>query len=130
MRNLLAKQRLVLISGGSALLLLCILIGALFIGPMIASAQSNSDTPTAINTPNPYCDQYNQSLAKRLGISVDTLRQASREAFEDVLAQAVKAGKLTQTQADKIKRRLESKPDHGCWRFGANRSIAFERTLF
>ena len=97
------------IVGGSALLLGCILFGAFFAGPLLASArtsQSNAATPTT--TTNAYCEQYLQDLAKRLGVSVSTLQQDKLAAKEDVLAQLVKDGKLTQKQADAIKQRLAS----------------------
>src|SRR5438445_6534513 len=97
------------IVGGSALLLGCILFGAFFAGPLLASAntsQSNAATPTT--TTNAYCQQYLQDLAKRLGVSVSTLQQDKLAAAEDVLAQLVKDGKLTQNQANQIKQRLES----------------------
>src|SRR6266699_4195890 len=97
------------IVGGSALLLGCIVFGAFFAGPLLASAQtgqSNAATPTT--TTNAYCEQYLQDLAKRLGVSVSTLQQDKLAATEDVLNQLVKDGKLTQSQADAIKQRLTS----------------------
>src|SRR6266480_7367111 len=102
-------KKIVLIGSGSALLLLCILFGAFFAGPLLASARGGqtSATPTPSAT-NPYCQQYLQDLAKRLGVSVSTLQQDKLAAAEDVLAQLVKDGKLTQNQANQIKQRLES----------------------
>ena len=98
------------IGGGSALLLLCIVFGAFFAGPLLASARggqttSSASTPTATNQ---YCQQYLQDLAKRLGVSVSTLQQDKLASAEDVLAQLVKDGKLTQNQANQMKQRLES----------------------
>ncbi len=104
-------KKILLIGGGSALLLLCILFGAFFAGPLLASARNGQTTATAASTPaatNPYCQQYLQDLAKRLGVSVSTLQQDKLAAAEDVLAQLVKDGKLTQNQANQIKQRLES----------------------
>ena len=104
-------KKLLFIGGGSALLLLCILFGAFFAGPLFASARGSQTTTTAASTPaatNPYCQQYLQDLAKRLGVSVSTLQQDKLAAAEDVLAQLVKDGKLTQNQANQIKQRLES----------------------
>ncbi len=104
-------KKILLIGGGSALLLLCILFGAFFAGPLLASARNNQSTTAAASTPaatNPYCQQYLQDLAKRLGVSVSTLQQDKLAAAEDVLAQLVKDGKLTQAQANQIKQRLES----------------------
>src|SRR6516162_3238345 len=104
-------KKMLLIGGGSALLLLCILFGAFFAGPLFASArggQMSSATSSAPTATNPYCQQYLQDLANRLGVSVSTLQQAKLGAAEDVLAQLVKDGKLTQNQANQIKQRLES----------------------
>jgi polyhydroxyalkanoate synthesis regulator phasin len=104
-------KKLLLIGGGSALLLLCILFGAFYAGPLLASARGGQTTATAASTPaatNPYCQQYLQDLANRLGVSVSTLQQDKLASAEDVLAQLVKDGKLTQNQANQVKQRLES----------------------
>ena len=100
-------KKILFIGGGSAVLLLCIL----FAGPLFASARGGQTTATAASTPaatNPYCQQYLQDLAKRLGVSVSTLQKDKLASAEDVLAQLVKDGKLTQTQANQLKQRLES----------------------
>jgi polyhydroxyalkanoate synthesis regulator phasin len=102
-------KKILLIGGGSALLLLCILFGAFFAGPLLAAAMGGQTT--AATTPaatNPYCEQYLQDLANRLHVSVSALQQDKLSAAEDVLAQLVKDGKLTQNQANQIKQRLES----------------------
>ena len=104
-------KKILLIGGGSALLLLCILFGAFFAGPLIASARSGQTTATAAYTPtttNPYCQQYLQGLANRLGVSVSTLQQDKLASADDVIAQLVKDGKLTQNQANQLKQRLAS----------------------
>jgi polyhydroxyalkanoate synthesis regulator phasin len=104
-------KKILLIGGGSALLLLCILFGAFFAGPLLASAMGGQNTATAASTPaatNPYCQQFLQDLAKRLGVSVSTLQKDKLASAEDVLAQLVKDGKLTQNQANQVKQRLES----------------------
>ena len=104
-------KKILLIGGGSALLLLCILFGAFFAGPLIASARSGQTTATAASTPtasNPYCQQYLQDLANRLGVSVSTLQQDKLASADDVIAQLVKDGKLTQNQANQLKQRLAS----------------------
>lgn len=104
-------KKILLIGGGSALLLLCVLFGAIFAGPLLASAQSGQTSASAASTPtatNPYCQQYLQDLANRLGVSVSTLQQDKLGAAEEVLAQEVKDGKLTQDEANKIQQRLDS----------------------
>jgi hypothetical protein len=103
------KRRSVFIFGGAAVVLLAILFGAFFAGPLLALAngsQPAAGTPTA--TTNPYCEQYLQDLAHRLNVSVSTLQQDKLSAKDDVLNQLVKDGKLTQSQADAIKQRLTS----------------------
>jgi polyhydroxyalkanoate synthesis regulator phasin len=104
LRNTFAKRKWLLFGGGGALVLLSMVIGAFFVVPMVAAAQA--PTPAATNNTTNYCEQYTQDLAKQLNISVDTLNQARTGAKEDVLAQLVKDGKLTQAQADAIKQRL------------------------
>src|SRR5881275_346508 len=106
------KKLTIFIFGGAALLLLAILFGAFFAGPLLAMAngsQTAAGTPTATN---PYCQQYLQDLAQRLNVSVSTLQQDKLAAMEDVLNQLVKDGKLTQSQADAMKQRLTSR--HEC----------------
>lgn len=99
-------KRLVIIGGSSALLLLGIIFGAFFAGPLLASANTKpSATPNTADAKHPYCEQYQQDLAKRLGVSESTLQQDRQGALADVLAQAVKDGKITQSQADQIKQR-------------------------
>ena len=105
-------KKLGIIGGISGLFVLGILLGAFFAGPLLASASSQasqSTTTTAAATPgtaSAYCTTYMASLAKRLGVSVSTLQTDQQGAVEDVLAQLVKDGKLTQAQADQIKSKL------------------------
>ena len=117
------KQKIYVPAVIAAVLLLGITAGIVFGGPLIASAHSNAvgtATPTTPTTPatatttttttNPYCELYLKDLANRLHVSVTTLEQAQLAAHEDVLAQLVRDGKLTQKQADAIKHRLTSHP--------------------
>ena len=103
------KRKILWIGGGVGLLLLGILAGAFFAGPLIASAHGTSpSTNTATTTGNTYCQQYLQDLAQQLHVPVATLEQDQKTAKTDVLAQLVKDGKLTQAQANAIKQRIES----------------------
>jgi len=104
-------KKILLIVGGSVFLVGAIMFGAFFAGPMLASAHSSNSSTTAATpttTTNPYCNQYLQDLANRLGVSVSTLQQDKLSAREDVLAQMVKDGKLTQSQANTIEKNLQS----------------------
>ncbi len=106
------KKKFFMIFGGSALLLVAILFGAFYAGPLMASANSkqnaNSATASATSTTNPYCTQYQQDLAQRLGVSVSTLQQDSQAARIDIVNQRVKDGKLTQSQANTLIQRIQA----------------------
>ena len=52
-------------------------------------------------------DAYLNDVASRLHVSRDQLNSALKGAFEDRLDAAVKAGKLTQAEADAIKKKVE-----------------------
>ncbi len=105
-------KKLLLIAGCSLLLVLAILFGGLVAAPLLASAHtssSNTTTSTSATTAtNPYCQQYLQDLAQRLGVSVNTLQSDRLAATQDVLNQMVKDGKLTQKEANAIIQRLQS----------------------
>lgn len=117
------KQKIFVPAVVAAVLLLGITVGVVFGGPLIASAYSNATGTSATATPttptipatatttNPYCEQYLKDLANRLHVSVTTLQEAQLAAHEDVLAQLVRDGKLTQKQANAIKQRLASHPE-------------------
>lgn len=101
------KKPILLISG--AAVLLGVLFGVFFAGPLLVSAHGT--TPSVAASPpatNPYCQQYRQDLARRLNVPLSTLEQDQKAAKEDILAQLVKDGKLTQAQVDAIKQRLET----------------------
>lgn len=109
-------KKLGMIGGASALLILGIVLGAFFAGPLLASANSQAATTTTTTkatTPSSklddatkYCNLYMDSLAKQLNTTSDKLRKAQQGAAEDVLAQLVKDGKITQDQANQIKAKL------------------------
>src|SRR5205823_5651065 len=100
---------------------LVMLFGIFFAGPLFASASSHqqaaSTAPTA-TTSNPYCQQFEQDLANRLNVSVSTLQQDRQAAYQDVLAQMVKDGKITQAQANTILQHIQQKSTQDCGRFG------------
>lgn len=124
-------KKLLIVFGGTALLIAGILAGAFFAGPLLASAHPLQATTTTASTPkNPYCARFQQALAQHLGVSVTTLQQSRQAAFGDVLAQLVKDGKLTQSQADKIKQNIASHST-ACSGFNAGRlaTIAKNNTL-
>ncbi len=104
------RKKIFLIGGGSALLLLCMIVGAFFAGPLLASAHGTQSAVQATSTPasTNYCQQYLQDLAQRLNVSVAIFEHDRTAAKEDMLVQLVKDGKLTQAQANAIKQRMAS----------------------
>jgi hypothetical protein len=72
-----------------------------------------AQTPTPPTTPTPqsplsaYNQTFWQTLANQLGTSVDKVQQAVRDALKAVVAQALKNGKLTQSQADAANSRID-----------------------
>ena len=81
--------------------LLVIALLALGVGGSIILAQGPTPTPSKT-----WMDLYQQSLAQKLGTTVEKLQQATTDARKDALAQAVKQGLLTQAQADRMSQRL------------------------
>jgi len=102
-------KKMIAICGSVVVLLAAILVGAFFAGPLIASAHSNQNATTTTGTAtNPYCEQYLQTLASKLNVSVTTLEQDQLAAREAVINQAVTNGKLTQAQATAIEQKMTS----------------------
>lgn len=101
------KLKLIGVTVGVLLAVTIIGIGTLWAqggGPTATPAPANPQaTPSAPN----YCQQYMQSLAQHLGVSVDRLTQASKDAAKDMIDQAVKDGRLTQDQANTAKQRID-----------------------
>lgn len=67
------------------------------IGSGIALAQGPTPTP-----PKTWIDLYWQTLAQKLGTTVEKLQQAIKDARQEAATEGVKQGLLTQRQADRI----------------------------
>src|SRR5712692_3258296 len=82
------------------------IIGA---GTIWAQGGGPTNTPTAPTAPAApaACQQYMQALAQHLGVSVDKLTQAGKDAAKDMVDQAVKDGRLTADQATAAKQRID-----------------------
>jgi len=115
-------NRKLLIGSGAAAV---IMAGGIYGGVALAQASptaTSTSTPAATSTtttgtsspkPNGQAGQvarqnYLQHLASRLNVSVDALTSAMKGAGHDSVADAVKAGTITQAQADKINQRIDS----------------------
>jgi len=82
-------------------------------------------SPTAAQT-------FWQTLASKLGVTVGTLQQDVRDALKAVVAQLLKDGKLTQTQADSANARIDKQLfDKGMFGpFGGGRGFGMGRGGF
>lgn len=75
-----------------------------------AGSPSKPSSPGASSTSGQaYCDRYISHVAANLGKSPDQVKKAMTDALNQSLADAVKAGELTQQQADAIKARDSGK---------------------
>lgn len=86
------------------------LVGGTLIS-IVSAAPSTSGTPsTALNTADngQYCDTWRQSFADALGVSVDKLNTAGKEATDKTIDAAVAAGDLTAAQGAAWKARVDA----------------------
>lgn len=95
---------------------------AIVIGAMaVAVAGAQSDSPTATPVPSTttepgtddsekgeYKDFFLDDLAGRLGISVEELRSNIQESQKALVDKALEDGKITETQADALKARIDA----------------------
>ncbi len=102
------------------------IIGGLVLGLLLVVAVSAQTTSTPSNGTSTggqtttqssngkvYRDLYLQKLVDNLGVSKDKLTGAMTQARKDTLAQAVKDGKITQAQADKVNSAMQQRQDNG-----------------
>jgi polyhydroxyalkanoate synthesis regulator phasin len=73
--------------------------------PMAAASPSPTASPSKSAA---YCDKFTQHLASDLKTSESNLQSQVKNAAQQTIDDAVKAGDLTQAQADKLKSRLAS----------------------
>ncbi|MFN8472396.1 MAG: hypothetical protein U0822_09420 [Anaerolineae bacterium] len=98
-----SKTKLFTLAASVALL---VALFAAVAGPGAAFAQG--PTPTTPTTPTNTMDQtFWQSLASHLGITLDRLTQAVKDAAKEAVASAVQNNRLTQSQADAIDQRVD-----------------------
>lgn len=86
------------------------LVAALSFGGVAYAQGPTPQTPTPNQSP---FNQFWDNLARRLGTTVDTLKQAVRDAAKDTVDQAVAAGRLTQQQGDNLKQRIDQWQGNG-----------------
>lgn len=77
---------------------------------LAATTTKPSASPGAAAKRQAYCDAFINHLASNLGKKPADVQKAASSALDQTLADAVKAGDLTQQQADAIKARQSGKP--------------------
>ena len=76
-------------------------------GAFALVAYAQTPTPPARSKPG---DVFWATLAAKLNVSQDALKSAIRDSAKAVVAEAVKAGKVKQEQADKLNQRIDKLP--------------------
>jgi hypothetical protein len=107
----------IVVAGGLALVMAVTVLGA---GLVVSVASAQTPTPGAESgTATSLGENFWQFLADRLGVTLEQLVQAVRDAGRDTTAQGVTDGVLTQEQADTMNERLETwQPGQGGLPFG------------
>jgi polyhydroxyalkanoate synthesis regulator phasin len=88
-------------------LVVALIVAFAVLGGGLFSAVAFAQTPTPPADQSSPGDVFWTTLADKLGVSVDKAKSAFRDAAKAVVAQAVKNGKLTQAQADKLDQRID-----------------------
>jgi uncharacterized protein YidB (DUF937 family) len=113
----------------------CALLAAALLGLVTVAAASpkpgSSPSPSSSSSAAPskgqaYCNTFVNHLASNLGKTPDQVQKAISSALDQTLADAVKAGDLTQKQADAIKARASNKVCTGAVA-GIGRGAALKR---
>jgi polyhydroxyalkanoate synthesis regulator phasin len=100
---------------GLAALAILVLAGVIGFGVLASSGRASADdTATATPTPGakgPGRERYEELLAQKLGITAQQLQTAQKATLDQLIDEAVAAGRLTPDQAAKLKSRdLNGKP--------------------
>ena len=101
------KLKVLGITVGVLLTVAIIGVGTIWAQSGVVTPAPASPAAPAAPAQNASCDQFMQALATHLGVTVDKLTQASKDASKDLIDQAVKDGRLTQDQANQAKQRID-----------------------
>lgn len=110
------NKRVLLGVGGGALLALGLVIGVI-VGPSLqALAAAGSHTRAATTTPTAtgYCQLYEQTVIKDLGVTQSQLESANQDALQTVINQMYADGKITQAQQAQAQQQLTEYAKNPC----------------
>ena len=101
------------IAGG---LVAAALVGGTLINAAFAAPSGSAPTTTTANTADvsKYCDQWKQTFADQLGVSVDKLLPAAKAASIATIDAAVKAGNMTAARGAALKAKVEALTGDAC----------------
>lgn len=99
------------------------LVGGTLIGVVSASPSNTSDSSATLlgdeTDVAAYCDQWRQSFADELGVSVDALTPAAKTATEAAIDAALANGDIPEDVAARMKEQLANADGDGCRLLGA-----------
>jgi hypothetical protein len=116
LRNIFTVQRVRLLAVGVGMLVIGVIIGVAFSSLANASAahpynttNNASSTPVASQDDmTKYCKTYLSNIESQLKVSEQQIRDANKAALKATLDQAVKDGKITQSEEDLILQQVNS----------------------
>ncbi|MGO8946526.1 MAG: hypothetical protein ACLQUY_02450 [Ktedonobacterales bacterium] len=113
------RKRIIMRVAGASLVLVGILAGFIISGGIPVSASRNTDAATSVGQATPgsatsYCQLYEQTLAKQLGVSESKLESANSAALQTVIEQMAKDGKITSQQESKLLQMVQKYGSQPC----------------
>jgi hypothetical protein len=113
------RKRIIMGVAGTSLVLVGILAGFIISGgiPVFASRKSDDAARVSQATPGSatrYCQLYEQTLAKQLGVSESKLESANSAALQTVIEQMAKDGAITSQQEGKLLQMVQKYGSQPC----------------
>jgi hypothetical protein len=113
------RKRIIMGIAGASLVLVGILAGFIISGgiPVLASRDSAADAGVSQATPGnatSYCQLYEQTLAKQLGVSESKLESANTVALQTVIKQMAKDGTITSQQESNLLQKVQKYGSQPC----------------
>lgn len=106
----------VLVGVGGGLLLAVGLVIGVIVGPSLQALAAGAHPSAAKTTPTAtgYCQLYEQTVIKDLGVDQKTLENANKDALQKVINQMYADGKITQAQKSQAEQALSQYASNPC----------------
>ena len=113
------RKRIIMGVAGASLILVGIFAGFIVSGGIPVFASRNSDIAASVSQATPgnatsYCQFYEQTLAKQLGVSESKLESANSAALQTVIKQMAKDGTITSQQETKLLQTVQKYGSQPC----------------